>query len=197
MLAPTDAARRRCGFRAARRRRLCAGPRNTEQESLETRTSGTSPTVQCGEKVTKTCLAQKVDAMGAQLNTFLIEGPHYDKMYSIEAQLQAQIQQIWRALGSSPDGAPVIGEEPCTPCTAAQVHPADTCEYDSGELFDGSACVRRDATDDMTEQEKPPAESLPQGAVFNSRDEPHFNSGPNPLYSRDELKTIMGDAYYG
>lgn len=63
-------------------------PRNTAQESLETRGgTDTGPTVQCGEKVTKRCLAQKVDAMGAQLNTFMIEGPHYDMMSSIRTQV--------------------------------------------------------------------------------------------------------------
>ena len=88
-------------------------PRNTAQESLETRTSGTGPTVQCGEKVSKKCLAQKVDAMEARVNTFMFEGPHYDRMYSIEAQLQAQIQQLLRPVGTA----------------EAQMHPADTCDY--------------------------------------------------------------------
>ena len=150
-------------------------PRNTAQESLETRSGSTG---QCGAKnqVTR-CLAMRVDA--------------------VEAGLQTQIEAIWRALGSSPDGAPVIGE-----------HPADTCDYSKqvfdgekcvlrvpsvdveesppqgaiftsrnelkaaiDEWFDGAACVRRDAAGDMPEQEESPAESLPQGTVFNSRDE--------------------------
>jgi hypothetical protein len=126
-------------------------PRSTEQESLETRTSGTGPTVQCGEKVTKSCLAQKVDAMGAQLNTFLIEGPHYDKMYSIEAQLQAQIQEIWAFVELVADVAGEVHGRP-------QAHPADACDYDSGDLFDGTACVHQDGACQL-------------GTVFTSRDQ--------------------------
>jgi hypothetical protein len=105
-------------------------PQN-QQESLESRTGAT---VECGEKVTKKCLAQKVDAMEVQLNrfliegpqhemqvlveqlqsqaqtvearvnTYMIEGPHYAMMYSMQEQiteLQTQVQQILRALGSS------------------------------------------------------------------------------------------------
>ena len=112
-------------------------PQN-QHESLESRTGAT---VECGEKVSKRCVAQKVDAMGVLLNRFMIEGPQYDKMDSIETRvsdLQTQVQQILRAVGSS-----VSGEEPCT--AEAQAHLADACDFESGDLFDGTACVRRDA----------------------------------------------------
>ena len=50
-------------------------PRSTEQESRETRMSRTSPTVpdRCTDKVTKTCLAKRVDAMEAQISTLMAE----------------------------------------------------------------------------------------------------------------------------